>query len=116
MKRLILLAAAILAFVPGVSAHAGLYHTYKGTPVSILIIILWATLAVYEEFGDTWRGRWALYSGVFLAFYAPMAYPHEVIDPTGIGVAVVGVLGIGAATYLRHRTGDGAEHADRQSS
>lgn len=113
MKKIIAFLTAMTTIVSPAAAHAGLYHSYTGTRVSLLILLLWVSLAVYEELGDTFKGHWVLFSGVFLAFYVPLFYPHHPVtdNPVGLLVAATAILVIGAATFLRHRSSTSIHHS-----
>lgn len=105
MKKLLTFVTATAGFIPAVAAHYGLSHAYNGTRVSLLILLLWLSLAVYQELGDTVKGHWVLFSGVFIAFYVPVVYPHTPITGSmeGMVSVVLSVLLIGGVTFLRHR-------------
>lgn len=106
--RAVVLTAAILAVIPAATAHAGLDHTYNSVSVVSLIILLWIGVAVYEEIGDTVLGHWILFSAVFAAFYIPAIDPHIRIDHlpfSSITVLGAGVVVIGVATWILHRSG-----------
>lgn len=102
MKKLIALITAMAAVIPAVSAHSGLYHAYNGVSIGLLMVLLWFTLAVYEELGDTFMGHWVLFSGIYLAFYVPLFYPHHVIDLSGVSFGLSGVFLVGGMTFYWH--------------
>lgn len=104
-KRFAVALTFFAAFLSPGSAHSGLYHSYTGFAVAVLMILLWTTLALYDRWGDTFTGHWALFSGLFLSAYVPITYPHSVIDLPGVFIGVAGVFLIGAVTcihYYRH--------------
>lgn len=118
MKKLTALITILAAFVAPAAAHAGISHAYTGRRVSLLILLLWISLAAYQELGDTWKGHWVLFSGVFTAFYVPLFHPHTPVTASAEGflVIVAAVVLIGTTTFLRHRNASEAEENGEETA